>query len=120
MREEQDQFKDYEDLDVPLGGGTQGEVIKVRSHKDGMEYAMKVVESVKMGSKIFADAIIQETLLLNKLNHENIIKVVDFYKVDGGDFVSVMEYRDSHDLHKIVTKPDKIKKKNKKFAEQCY
>jgi len=78
---------------------------------------MKVVESVKMSSKIFADAIIQETLLLSKLNHENIIKVVDFYKVDGGDFVSVMEYRDSLDLHKIVTQPERIKKKNKRFAD---
>jgi serine/threonine protein kinase len=78
---------------------------------------MKVVESVKMGSKRFADAIIQETLLLSKLNHENIIKVVDFYKVDGGDFVSVMEYRDSLDLHKIVTQPERIKKKNKRFAD---
>ena len=78
---------------------------------------MKVVESVKMSSKIFADAIIQETLLLSKLNHENIIKVVDFYKVDGGDFVSVMEYRDSLDLHKIATQPERIKKKNKRFAD---
>ena len=78
---------------------------------------MKVVESVEMGSKRFADAIIQETLLLSKLNHENIIKVVDFYKVDGGDFVSVMEYRDSLDLHKIVTQPERIKKKNKRFAD---
>ena len=117
MREEKDQFKDYEDLDVFLGGGAQGEVIKVRSNKDRKEYAMKVVESVKMSNKIFAEAIIQETLLLSKLDHENIIKVVDFYKVNGGPFVSVMEYRNSYDLHKIVTKPETIKRKNKKFAD---
>jgi serine/threonine protein kinase len=56
-------------------------------------------------------------LLLNNLNHENIIKVKDFYKVKTGDFVSIMEYQDSYDLHKIVTKPETIKKKNKKFAD---
>ena len=85
-----------------------------------MEYAMKVVESVKMSNKIFAKQIIQETLLLNILNHENIIKVIDFYKVKNGSFVTIMEYRDSCDLHKIVIKPEKIMKKHKKFADQCY
>ena len=85
-----------------------------------MEYAMKVVESVKMSNKIFAEQIIQETFLLNILNHENIIKVKDFYKVKDGNFVSIMEYRDSYNLHEIVTKPEKIMKKNKKFADQCY
>ena len=43
IREEQDQFKDYEDKDVLLGKGAQGEVIKVKSYKDDYEYAMKVV-----------------------------------------------------------------------------
>jgi len=38
-----------------LGAGMQGEVIKVRSYKDDMEYAMKVVESAKMSNKIFAE-----------------------------------------------------------------
>jgi len=31
-----------------LGKGAQGEVIKVKSYKDDIEYAMKVVEAVKM------------------------------------------------------------------------
>ena len=81
IREEEEQFTDYEDLDVMLGKGAQGEVIKVKSYKDDIEYAMKVVEAVKMKNKRFAEQIIQETLLLNNLNHENIIKVKDFYKV---------------------------------------
>ena len=64
---------------------------------------MKVVEAIKMQNKSFAHQIIQETLLLNSLNHENIIKVIDFYKVKNGDFISIMEYQDSFDLHKVVT-----------------
>jgi len=51
------------------------------------------------------------------LNHENIIKVKDFYKVPRGDFISIMEYRDGYDLYTIVSKPEKIMKKNKKFAD---
>ena len=34
IREEEEQFQDYEDLDVILGEGNQGEVIKVKSYKD--------------------------------------------------------------------------------------
>jgi len=47
-REEERQFKDYEDLDVLLGRGAHGEVIKVRSKKDNKEYAMKVTGSLAM------------------------------------------------------------------------
>ena len=69
---------------------------------------MKVVEAFKMRNKSFADKIYHETLLLSRLNHQNIIKVIDFYKGKGGDFVSIMEYQDSYDLHEIVTKPGKV------------
>jgi len=51
------------------------------------------------------------------LNHENIIKVKDFFKLSKGDFISIMEFRDGYDLHAIVSKPEKIMKKNKKFAD---
>jgi serine/threonine protein kinase len=75
-----------------LGEGSQGEVIKVKSYKDHREYAMKVVESYKMSKKIFAEQIIQENNFLSRLEHQNIIKVRDFYKVMNGDFISIMEY----------------------------
>ena len=68
-------------MEVILGKGNQGEVIKVKSYKDDKEYAMKVFESTKMKNKIFYEQIIEETFLLYGLNHENIIKVKDFYEV---------------------------------------
>ena len=48
IREEKSQFEDYEDLDISLGKGAQGEVIKVKSYKDETVYAMKVVAAAKM------------------------------------------------------------------------
>jgi hypothetical protein len=48
IRQEKSQFEDYEDLDISLGKGAQGEVIKVKSYKDETVYAMKVVDAVKM------------------------------------------------------------------------
>ena len=48
---------------------------------------------------------IQDNLLLNRLNHESIIKVKGIYKVKRFDFDYIMEYEDSYDLNYIITKP---------------
>lgn len=81
---------------------------------------MKVIDAAKMRNKNFADKIIQETLFLSYLNHENIIKIKDFYKVKTGSFVSIIEYQECYDLNKIVTTFEQIMEKNKKFSDQCY
>ena len=44
LREEKEQFKHYEDLEFFLVEVKQVELIKVRSYKDDIKYAMKVVE----------------------------------------------------------------------------
>ena len=105
IRKEESQFKDYEDLFISLGKGMHSEVIKVKSKNDGIEYAMKVTDADKMKNLQFAKQIIQECTLLNSLNHENIIKVKDFYEDKSGKFVSIMEYQDSYDLDKIINYP---------------
>ena len=81
IREEESEFKDYKNLEVKLGEGMQGEVIKVKSYKDEFEYAMKVVDAVKMKNEQLYRQIIVEALLLNSLKHDNLIKVIDFFKV---------------------------------------
>jgi serine/threonine protein kinase len=55
-------------------------------------------------------------LLLHGLNHENIIKVKDFFKLKSGKFLSVMEYQEGYDLGKIVADPETIMEENEKFA----
>ena len=47
----------------------------------------------------------QETVLLNSLNHENIIKVKDFYELKNGKVISIMEYQDSYYFQMIVNEP---------------
>ena len=66
---------------------------------------------------MIADDVVRESVLLYSLNHENIIKVKDFYKVESGKFISIMEYQDCYNLQEIVTDPEIIIKKNKKFAD---
>ena len=43
-----------------------------------------------------------EAILLNKLSHPNIIKVVDYYKTNYGAFCSVMEYSKCFTLKELV------------------
>jgi len=50
-------------------------------------------------------------MLLNILNHENIIKVIDFFNSKGA-FISIMEYEDSYDLEKIVNDPETVMDEN--------
>jgi len=95
-----------------LGKGAQGEVKKVKCLRSGKECAMKVVNAQKMKNSKYAEQIIYETLLLNNLKHENIIKVTDFFKLKSGKFVSVMEYQDSYDLEKIVNEPETVMEEN--------
>ena len=57
IREEKSQFQDYIDLKIILGKGAQGEVIKVRSKVDGIEYAMKVINAVSMKNEWIANHI---------------------------------------------------------------
>ena len=54
---------------------------------------------------------------MHELDHDNIIKVIDFYTVKGGRFISVMEYQESYDLYKIISDPETIMEENKKFAD---
>ena len=100
-----------------LGSGSQGRVIKVKCFEDNTEYAMKVVPVAVMNELSLAKQIIQETLLLHTLSHENIIKVKDFFRVKGGKFVSVMEYQDAYDFETIVDDPEKVMRKSKRFAD---
>ena len=60
----------------------------------------------------YAEQIIYETLLLNSLNHENIIKVIDFFKLKSGKFISIMEYQDSYDLEKKINDPETVMEEN--------
>ena len=58
IREEEQQFKDYQDLKVLLGKGAQGEVKKVKCLRLGKECAMKIINAQKMKNPIFANRII--------------------------------------------------------------
>ena len=45
IREEEQQFKDYQNLKVFLGKGAQGEIQKVKCLRTGRECAMKIINA---------------------------------------------------------------------------
>ena len=45
IREEEHQFKDYQDLKILIGKGNQGEVKKVKCLRTGNKCAMKVINA---------------------------------------------------------------------------
>jgi len=64
-------MNNYKKLKV-LGKGAFGEVYKVKSLKDGNEYALKSVKINNIGS-------LNELDLLRRLEHPNLLHAVDFW-----------------------------------------
>ncbi|CAD5224370.1 unnamed protein product [Bursaphelenchus okinawaensis] len=99
-------LSDY-DIEVQVGEGTYGQVYKARKGRNGRLVALKKVrlENEKDGFPITA---VREIKLLRKLNHENIVKLLDIItesppenKKDINAFYLVFEYVD-HDLNGLL------------------
>ena len=69
---------------------------------------MKYSDASAMEDIKHADRIKSEAFLLNQISHPNIIKVVDFFEINYGDFCSVMEYSKCYTLQEIVKNCKKI------------
>ena len=59
---------------------------------------MKYSDASAMEDEKLAERAKSEAFLLNQLSHPNIIKVVDFFETNYGDFCSVMEYSKCYTL----------------------
>lgn len=71
-----------------LGKGAFGDVLLVKSKKDGNNYAMKIIEKKKIQS---LNIIKEEISIHLKLNHENIVKLFSFSETTDF-FYLIMEY----------------------------
>ena len=88
--------EDYEVLQY-LGGGTFGKVLKVKSKKTLEIYAMKKVDSAKLGikEKKYCE---NEMLILKKLKDSNIINCYNIFKDDDDFIYFIMEFMNNSDL----------------------
>ena len=87
MNSNKNPFQVYQVLKL-LGEGSFGEVWKVRHKKLGKEFAMKIITK----SPYFKEkSIFNEINILKKLDHPNILKILDFYYSTDKFFV-ITEY----------------------------
>ena len=89
-----------------IGHGASGTVYKINIDK--IEYAIKHINLKKLKDKQI-EAIENETKILTKINHENIVKYYNSIKLDNSYFI-IMEYCKYSDLDSFISF---IKNKNK-------
>ena len=80
----------YEILETVAAGG-QGTVYRARDSESGDVVALKVMHPGHTGEVQYLEALQQEANLASRLDHPNIVKVLDF-QVEDGTAYSVMEY----------------------------
>ena len=96
-----------------IGHGASGTVYKINIDK--IEYAIKHINLKKLKDKQI-EAIENETKILTKINHENIVKYYNSIKLDNSYFI-IMEYCKYSDLDSFIKSK---KKKDKKIFINNY
>jgi serine/threonine protein kinase len=93
-------------LDAPLGVGGMAEVF--RAHTIGAEgferpVAIKRVLSDASRNPVFAEMFVSEAKLSSRLQHPNIVSVLDFDRDHEGRLYLVMELVEGHDLDGLIS-----------------
>ena len=82
------------DLDLSeknkLGEGGFSDVYRVKSKRDGSEYAVKIMEKAGM-HKDDVESVYEEVRIMKLLQHPNIVKFIDFFD-EGGKMYVVLEF----------------------------
>ena len=92
-------FQIYTKLKL-LGEGAFSQVWKVRNKITGKEYAMKIIEK---NQKYKEKLIFNEIEILKRLDHPNIIKILEFYSLPE-EFYIITEYCPEGDLFNEIKK----------------
>ena len=90
-------------LEKRLGGGAFGEVFLTKKKGDNKYYATKKYEREKVEKTEFMKYLKNEILILQALNHPNIVKYVDLKKTKKHMYL-VMEYCNGGELSKALEK----------------
>ena len=69
-----------------LGSGAYSIVVSAINNKDHTNVAVKIIKKRKLARKQWL-SVYQEVTILKKLNHDNIIKIVDFYESSNAFYI---------------------------------
>jgi hypothetical protein len=86
------------ELGAVLGRGGMGEVFRARRVADGREVAVKIAAGSVSGDPALAERLAREADALSRLEHPNILRVLDSGTTEDGRFYLATELADGGDL----------------------
>lgn len=87
----------------PLGSGGMSEVFLALRERDGLEVALKILDTEANNDPSFLNRFIQEYALLEQINHPNVARIFDHGFADEHAFIT-MEYFSHGDIRQRMAK----------------
>ena len=85
-----------------LGQGGMGAVYRARQHSMGREVAIKVLTAGLVSDPTSIKRFLREAKLASRLNHPNVVSVLDFGQTQDGVFYLVMELVEGQTLEAVL------------------
>ena len=95
-------LSDFEILQI-LGQGAYGFVAKVKSKLNLKIYALKKYEKKYLDDPDTKKYVLNETVFMKQLNHENVVKLYNDFQDKNNDLYMIMEYMDGGDLYTFIS-----------------
>jgi serine/threonine protein kinase len=89
-------------LDLCVGRGGMGEVYRAEHRDLHKDVAIKVLHPSFVSDETFASRFQAEALTMSKIEHPNVVRVIDFGQEPDGVLYLVMEFLDGRDLQAIL------------------
>lgn len=84
-----------------IGEGAYAIVREAVSREDGQTYAVKIYDKTKLQDLNRQKSVRREVILLQKMNHPNIVKLVEAFETDSHVYL-VMEHVGGGSLHSYL------------------
>jgi serine/threonine protein kinase len=91
-----------------LGRGGMSVVYRARHHVLGHEYALKIPYGEIALDRSLAERLRREAQVMAKLNHPNIVRVLDFATTAGGASFLVMELLEGRSLDEVIAEEGRL------------
>lgn len=101
------QLLEYEIL-RELGEGGFGKVLLGKHKKTNEKVALKLIKSSFMDNSNDVGRIFAEASALKNLNHENIVKIKNFFTLNNMQFIFVMEFLEGGELKEYINKKKRL------------
>lgn len=102
MAQEELQVPGY-DIEERIGRGGMASVYRARQHTFDRDVALKVLKSDLSEDESFCQRFVQESLIVAKLHHSNIVQVYDVGEFQNSFYIA-MEYLNGGDLNSALKK----------------